>query len=190
MRSVHAAKVAGRSAPLELVDVPKERRVGLERGELLEQERVLAPLAQHLGRKVFDRTVAIEQARGADGPDTRNARDSRPPRRRRERGSRGSARARRRISCARHRRPESPWRRGALARRGRSRTHCARSLSTVQMQTLSTRSSSEAIRAADASASSASSSTIGQTATPIAASASSSGWNCANSAGSMPSPVL
>src|SRR5678816_4163824 len=36
----------------------------------------------------------------------------------------------------------------------------------------------------------ASSSTIGQTATPIAASASSSGWNCAKSAGSMPSPVL
>ena len=55
------------------------------------------------------------------------------------------------------------------------RTHCARSLSGVQMQTLSTRSSSNAMRAADASPSSASSSVIGQTATPIAASAVSSG---------------
>ena len=69
-------------------------------------------------------------------------------------------------------------------------THCARSLSGVQMQTFSTRASAAARRAAEASASSASSSTIGQTATPMAASASSSGWNCARSAGSMPSEVL
>ena len=47
------------------------------------------------------------------------------------------------------------------------------------MHTFSTRWSSAASRAAEASASSASSSTIGQTTTPIAASASSSGWNCA-----------
>ena len=46
------------------------------------------------------------------------------------------------------------------------------------MQTFSTRSSCGGDAAAEASASSASSSTIGQTATPIAASASSSGWNC------------
>ena len=50
-----------------------------------------------------------------------------------------------------------------------------RSLSGVQIQTFSTASSSAAMRAADASASSASSSIIGQTATPMAASASSSG---------------
>jgi hypothetical protein len=43
------------------------------------------------------------------------------------------------------------------------------------MQTFSTLSFADAIRAAEASASSASSSTIGQTATPIAASESSSG---------------
>ena len=58
------------------------------------------------------------------------------------------------------------------------------------MQTFSTRSSSKAIRAAEAIPSSASSSTMGHTATPIAASATSSGWNCASSAGSMPSEVL
>ena len=70
------------------------------------------------------------------------------------------------------------------------RTHCARSLSGVQMQTFSTCSSAPAMRAAEASASSASSSIIGHTATPMAMSASSSGWNCARSAGSMPSLVL
>ena len=69
-------------------------------------------------------------------------------------------------------------------------THCARSLSGVQMQTFSTRGSAAARRAADASASSASSSTIAQTVTPMAVSASSSGWNCRQSARSMPSPVL
>ncbi len=56
-------------------------------------------------------------------------------------------------------------------------THCARSLSGVQMQTFSTRESAAASRAAEASASSASSSTMAQTTTPIAASDSSSGWN-------------
>ena len=71
-----------------------------------------------------------------------------------------------------------------------SRTHCARSLSGVQMATFWTSSSSDAICAAEASASSASSSIIGQTTTPIAASASSRGWNCASSAGSRPAPVL
>ncbi len=47
-----------------------------------------------------------------------------------------------------------------------------------------------AASAADASASSASSSTMGQTRTPMASSASSSGWNCASRTGSTPSPVL
>ena len=71
-----------------------------------------------------------------------------------------------------------------------STTHCARSLSGVQMQTCSTSGSAAAMRAAAASASSASSSTIGHTATPMASSASSRGWNCASSAGSMPALVL
>ena len=46
------------------------------------------------------------------------------------------------------------------------------------------------LAAADASPSSASSSIMGQTATPIARSASSRGWNCASSTGSIPAPVL
>ena len=50
-------------------------------------------------------------------------------------------------------------------------THCARSLSGDQIETFSTRGSAVASAAAEASASSASSSTIGQTTTPIAASA-------------------
>ena len=48
----------------------------------------------------------------------------------------------------------------------------------------------DAIRAAEASASSASSSTMGHTVTPMATSASSSEWNWASSACSMPAPVL
>src|SRR6266516_2409076 len=70
------------------------------------------------------------------------------------------------------------------------RTHCARCLSGVQMQTFSTLASAEAMWAAEASASSASSSIMGHTATPMAARAASSGWNCASSPGSMPAPVL
>jgi hypothetical protein len=58
------------------------------------------------------------------------------------------------------------------------------------MQTFCTASFSALILAAEASASSASSSTIGQTATPMAASASSSGWNCLRSARSTPWLVL
>jgi hypothetical protein len=58
------------------------------------------------------------------------------------------------------------------------------------MQTLCTLASCAARCTADAIASSASSSTIGQTATPIADSACSSGSNCAFSAGSTPAPVL
>ena len=54
-------------------------------------------------------------------------------------------------------------------------THCARSLSGVQMKTRSTRGSRRARAAPDASPSSASSSFIAHTGTPIAASASSNG---------------
>ena len=70
------------------------------------------------------------------------------------------------------------------------RTHCARSLSGVQMITRSTRGSAAARTAAAASASSASNSTIGQTVTPSAASASSSRPNCESRSGSIPAPVL
>ena len=70
------------------------------------------------------------------------------------------------------------------------RTHCARSLSGVQIQIFWTAASSDARLAAEARASSASSSVMGHTATPMDASASSSGWNCARSARSTPSPVL
>ena len=70
------------------------------------------------------------------------------------------------------------------------RTHCARSLSGVQMLIFSTRLLFDARCAAEASPSSASRSVMGQIATPRAASASSRGWNCAHRAGSMPSPVL
>jgi hypothetical protein len=69
-------------------------------------------------------------------------------------------------------------------------THCARSLSGVQIRTRATRGSAAATAAAAASASSASNSTIGNTTTPIADSACSSGWNCPSSAASMPAPVL
>ena len=69
-------------------------------------------------------------------------------------------------------------------------THCPRSLSGVAITTRVTSGSSAACRAAEASPSSASRSTIGQTRTPIAVSAASSGTNCARIASSMPELVL
>ena len=99
-------------------------------------------------------------------------------------------RARPRTSPVRARRRESrrfgdrPGRRDR--RRRTARDPCPASRCTPSRPAVS----SAARCAADARASSASSSTIGHVVTPIATSDSSSGWNCAHNAGSMPSPVL
>ena len=57
---------------------PNNGGVTAQRRELLEQERQLATLAQHFGRKVFDGTVARDQARGRHAADSIDARDSHP----------------------------------------------------------------------------------------------------------------
>ena len=73
-----------------------------------------------------------------------------------------------------------PARRGLRARTARGPCRASRCRPSRRLRPR------DAMRAAEASASSASSSTMGQTATPMAASASSSGWNCASSARSTP----
>ena len=57
----------GRSAPRELIDVVEERRVGSERGQLLEKQRLVAALAEHLRREGFD--CAMRDL-GQDGPSS------------------------------------------------------------------------------------------------------------------------
>src|SRR5512141_949970 len=56
----------GRSAPPELVDVLEEGRIRPQRRQRLEQQRGCALFSEHLGRKRFDRTVAVQQAGGTD----------------------------------------------------------------------------------------------------------------------------
>src|SRR6266404_7187099 len=56
-----------RPAPLQLVHVAKEWRVGYECCELLEEQRNLSLAPQHIRREVLDRTVPIQQP-GGGGP--------------------------------------------------------------------------------------------------------------------------
>src|SRR5438477_49532 len=57
----HRGESLARPAPLELFHIAKERRVGAERGEPLEEKRRLATLTQHLGRETLDRAVSIQK---------------------------------------------------------------------------------------------------------------------------------
>src|SRR5437588_4704144 len=180
----------GGAAPPQFVDIVEEARAGPERRQILEEEGHAAPdIAEYGGGEVHDDAVAVQQPGGGFRTDPLNARIAvrRVADEREEVGNEdgvdpnfsrtpSASRILRllRSTCT----TRSPW------------THCARSLSGVQMQIFSTSSLPDAIRAADASPSSASSSVMGQTATPIAASARSSGWNCPRSAGSTPWPVL
>lgn len=47
-------KARGRPLPLQLVDVVKERRIGSERCEFLEQQCECAVLAEYFRRKILD----------------------------------------------------------------------------------------------------------------------------------------
>src|SRR5205823_11203266 len=179
----------GRAAPLELVHVAEERRVGPECRQLLEQQRPVAVLPEDGGREVLDDAVLVQEPCCRDRAYPRNAGIpvGRVAHEREEVGDQAGSTpnlsrtaAALRILCAL---------RSTCTTRS-PRTHCARSLSGVQMQTCCTRSSWEAIQAAEASASSASSSIMGHTTTPRTVSASSRGWNWASRAGSTPSPVL
>ena len=173
--------------------------VGAQRREIAEQERALALAGERARQRrraggvdaprapvVGNRFEMAEIARAPPPPTSRPSpadRDSRRRRRRRAPGSRESTPAARRTSRST---PASSTvvrvRRFSCTTRV-PRTHCARSLSGVQMITRSTRGSRAAAAAAAASASSASNSTIGQTTMPSAASASSSSGNCASRSG-------
>ena len=156
----------------------------------LNSSACLAALAQDLRRERLDRAVAVEHARRGDRPDARDAgiavgriADERKvvgDERRRD----AELRAHARVVVDLLRAASRPARRDRRARIGRG--PCRRSRS----RPCRTAGSAAAMRAAEARASSASSSIIGHTATPIASSASSSGWNCAHKARSIPSPVL
>src|SRR5256714_9354541 len=49
-------------APFQLIDVGKERRVGAQRRQVLEQQRVLAVGAKDTFRERFNRAVLVEQS--------------------------------------------------------------------------------------------------------------------------------
>src|SRR5262249_13545347 len=61
-----------RAAPTQLVPVAKERRVGAQRGELLEQQRKIAPISKQVRGEFFDRAVLVEELRCGDGADSGN----------------------------------------------------------------------------------------------------------------------
>ena len=158
-----------------VVDIVEERRVGAQRREVLEEQREVALSPRTCRREVFDRAVTFS-SRAASSRRCPRCRDSRRLRRRRARGSPESARGStpnfsRTPSASRifFRCADRSARRGLRARIAQDPCPASR------CATFSTRSSADARCAAEASASSASSSTIGQTTTPIAASASSSG---------------
>src|SRR5262245_50356365 len=66
----------GRPGPCELIDVVEERRIGPQRGQLLEKQRLVAALAEHLRREGFDGPMAIQQPRRADAAQSRDTRIS------------------------------------------------------------------------------------------------------------------
>src|SRR6267143_3589860 len=64
---------AGGPAPPELVHVPEQGRVRPERRQLLEQQRSLTVVPQHLRGEVLDAAVLVEEASRRDRSDPRNA---------------------------------------------------------------------------------------------------------------------
>jgi hypothetical protein len=77
-RRVNALRPGGESisgpAPAQLVYVVKQRRIGAQRGKALEQQRLFAALAKHLGRERFDWPMPVQQTRCTDRADAGDAR--------------------------------------------------------------------------------------------------------------------
>src|SRR5438309_1056468 len=67
-------EAVGASAPPQLVHVAEKSGVCLERRQLLEQQRQLAPLAEHTRWKVFNGTVSADETCRGDLADPRQAR--------------------------------------------------------------------------------------------------------------------
>ena len=151
--ATRAASLASPILPANSVKVgvaPRQRSVSTssksgasvsQRRERLEEEHALAVLAEDLGRKLLDRAVAPDEPGRRLGPAAPQSRVTVRGVARPGRGSRGCGPERRRT-CART--PSAsrirPLLRSTCTTRSPT-THCARSLSGVQMQTFSTRSS-------------------------------------------------
>jgi hypothetical protein len=172
-----------RTTPAQRLDLLKERRIGAQGREFLEEQCELALFAENLPRKVLDLTVAIQNSGGGPGTDSRNAGVAVGRVAHEREQVRNELRADTELfayPCGiangfapavdlHHARASHALRQIFIGRPDRD----ALDLPVLRREM---RGRSERI--------------IGQTTTPIAASASSSGWNCASSAGSMPSPVL
>src|SRR5438132_7473391 len=64
------------AAPLELVHVIEEGRVGPERCEVFEQQREVAAVSQYVRREALDDTVPVQEPCGRDPADPRKSRIS------------------------------------------------------------------------------------------------------------------
>ena len=121
------------------VGAAKQLGVGAQRRQALEERAPASHAVAEHARPGTTRSGRACSAAARRRPRRcRRCRDSRRRHRRRARGSRGSAPARRRTSRARRRRRGSSCARRSTCTTRSPTTHCARSLSGVQMQTLST----------------------------------------------------
>src|SRR5262249_1372626 len=59
----HRGETRRRSSPAKLVYALEQRSVGSQRRECFEEKSLVALIAQHVGRKVFDVAVPIDEAR-------------------------------------------------------------------------------------------------------------------------------
>src|ERR1051325_4525392 len=62
-----------RTAPAQRLDLLKERRIGAQRREILEEQREIALFTENFPRKVFDPPVTIQKLRGCSRTDARYA---------------------------------------------------------------------------------------------------------------------
>src|SRR5439155_15511558 len=53
-----------RTAPAQCLDLLEKRRIGAQRGEILEEQREIALFAENFPRKVFDPSVAVQKLGG------------------------------------------------------------------------------------------------------------------------------
>src|SRR5439155_19658563 len=59
--------------PAQRLDFLKERRIGAQGREFLEEQREIALFAENVRREVFDLTVAVQKLGGGPGADSRDA---------------------------------------------------------------------------------------------------------------------
>src|SRR5947207_1891287 len=62
-----------RTAPAQRLDLLKERRIGMQGREVLEEQCEIALFVQNVWRELLDRTVAIQKLGSGPGADSRDA---------------------------------------------------------------------------------------------------------------------